>query len=155
MWRDDLARIVLDTPHLDWQFLTKRPQNLAKFYSDEIIRRLWAGTTVENQQEADRRIPILLEIPAPIHWLSVEPLLEPITLNLSAIDWVIVGGESGRNWRSRFMDLSWMRSIVEQCMAAGLPVFIKQDSAFCPGQQGRIPNELWSLKEFPQPRRDC
>jgi protein gp37 len=155
LWQEDLANVVLNTPSLDWQFLTKRPQNLTKFYPAEVIRRIWAGTTVENQEWAARRIPILVQIPSLIHWLSVEPLLEPIELNLSAIDWVIIGGESGPKWRQRIMDIRWMRSIVEQCMSANVPVFIKQGSALLPGQQGRIPDDLWSLKEFPQSRRGC
>lgn len=62
------------------------------------------------------------------------------------VDWVIVGGESGTD--ARPMNLEWMRSIVEQCKAASVPVFVKQDSGKRPGLQGRIPDELW-LKEFP------
>jgi protein gp37 len=149
-WRDDLSCVVLNTPNLDWQFLTKRPQNLMRFYPPEVIERIWAGTTVENQQEANRRIPILQKIPAPIRWLSVEPLLEPIELNLAGIHWVVIGGESGPKWRERIMNISWMRSIVDQCKRAHVHLFIKQDSAYFSGEQGRIPNDLWALKEFPQ-----
>jgi hypothetical protein len=63
------------------------------------------------------------------------------------IDWVIIGGESGPGRRP--CEVEWFRSIAEQCRAAGVPVFVKQDSGFKPGMRGRLPDELWSLKEFP------
>lgn len=63
------------------------------------------------------------------------------------IDWVITGGESGR--KRRVMNLKHMFSIVTQCEEAGVPVYVKQDSALKPGMQGRIPDELWKKKEFP------
>ena len=63
------------------------------------------------------------------------------------LDWVIVGGESGPD--ARPMDIDWLRSIVEQCAAAGVPVFVKQDSGPRAGRQGRIPDELWARKEYP------
>jgi protein gp37 len=95
-WRRDLWKLIRDTPALDWLLLTKRPQNIAKMlpgpsaqYSAEISRLLWLngwpnvwlGTTVENQQEANRRIPHLLAVPAAVHFLSCEPLLGPIALD--------------------------------------------------------------------------
>jgi protein gp37 len=146
-WRDDLAEIVLNTPNLDWQFLTKRPQNLAKFYSHEILQRVWVGATVENQQEADRRIPILAQIPALIRWLSIEPLLERVQLNLTEIGWMIVGGESGRH--RRVCEVEWIVDVVMQCTDAGVPCFVKQDSALGPGKQGRLSDAIWAVKEFP------
>jgi protein gp37 len=63
------------------------------------------------------------------------------------IDWVIVGGESGPD--ARPMELDWARSLIEQCRAARVPVFVKQDSGPKPGMQGRLPDDLWSSKEFP------
>jgi protein gp37 len=62
-------------------------------------------------------------------------------------DWVIVGGESGH--RHRALDLVWMHVIACDCQEAGIPVFVKQDSGPRPGQQGRIPDGLWSIKQFP------
>lgn len=146
-WRDDLSALVLATPCLDWQFLTKRPQNLTKFYSTEVLNRVWLGTTIENQKEANRRITILRQIRARVRWLSVEPLLEYIDLDLRDIDWIVIGGESGADCRP--MDLAWLQSVIAQCRASGVPVFVKQDSAFKQGQQGRISDVMWALKEFP------
>lgn len=138
------------TPNLDWLLLTKRPENVASlwaYYDDEgqpyFPPNVWLGTSVEDQQRADERTPALLKIPAAIRWLSVEPLLGPIDLTpwlesvfvadfdpddrgylTPAIDWVVIGGESGSN--ARPCDLAWIRSIVAQCKAAGVPVFVKQ-----------------------------
>lgn len=64
------------------------------------------------------------------------------------IDWVIIGGESGP--KARPCQIEWIRAIVKQCVDAGVPIFVKQDSAFRPGQQGRIPNDLW-IHQWPAP----
>lgn len=80
-WRGDLWALIDRTPNLDWLLLTKRPQNIRKFLP--IDRRgprpnIWLGTTVENQAEAERRIPHLLDVPAVLHFVSAEPLLGPV-----------------------------------------------------------------------------
>ena len=88
------------------------------------------GTSVEDQKTADERIPVLLKTPAAVRWISAEPLLGPIRFRsltesmIEGLDWVVVGGESGPN--ARQMDLEWVRSIVEQCACAAVPVFVKQ-----------------------------
>src|SRR3990167_219530 len=105
-------------------------------------RNVWLGTSIENQKYAEIRIPQLVAVPAVVHFLSCEPLLGPIDfdrcsnvnadstkicdphLHLDDIEWVIVGGESGPNFRT--MDLDWARSIRDQCKAAGVPFFYKQ-----------------------------
>jgi protein gp37 len=88
-WRHDLWHRIDQTPHLDWLLLTKRPQNVAKMLPDTATGvkpwgdgwpNVWLGTTVENQAEADRRIPHLLAVPAAVHFLSCEPLLGPVDL---------------------------------------------------------------------------
>lgn len=116
---------------------------------------VWIGATITSQEEADRDIPKLLAVPAAKRFLSMEPLLGPVDLTdvpmpesghglhefspiitgnalhrparyprLPVIDWVIVGGEIGPH--ARPMDVSWARSIVQQCKAAGVPVLVKQ-----------------------------
>lgn len=87
-WRADLGRLILDTPNLDWLLLTKRTENVLRLAPDFWVyisgvigglpKNVWIGTTVENQEMADRRIPELLKIPAAVRFLSCEPLLEAI-----------------------------------------------------------------------------
>ena len=85
-WRDDLWTLIYRTPHLDWLLLTKRPQNIARYMPTAVENggiwpNVWLGTTVENQTEADRRIPHLLAAPAKVRFLSCEPLLGPVDLH--------------------------------------------------------------------------
>lgn len=77
---------------------------------------------------------------------------EPANANGTKIDWVIVGGESGPNRRDLFFHgtLIAIVSVSEQCKSAGVPVYVKQDVAFKSGQQGRIPDSIWALKQFPK-----
>jgi protein gp37 len=104
------------------------------------LPNLWLGVSVENQEQADKRIPFLLETPAKVRFLSCEPLLGYITLKrieknatnpyfncLNQIDWVIVGGESGHNARPMHPD--WVRSIKDQCKDANVRFFFKQFSS--------------------------
>lgn len=170
--RKRLFGTVEDTPWLTWQFLTKRIENVAGMvpWDDSWPANLHIGTSVENQRFADKRIPELLSIKgAAVRFLSCEPLLGPVLLRdwafdacdccdlqpgrecisepgSRSVDWVICGGESGPGHRP--MDVTWLESIVTQCQAAGVPVFVKQDSGPKPGQQGRIPDEFW-IHEFP------
>lgn len=142
--RDRLFAMIDRTPALTWLLLTKRPEKIQPlwpfgFYDEQFgWANLWLGTTVENQEAADRRIPELLAVPAALRFLSVEPLLGPVDLGLNLrgmlstaddlngprIGWVIVGGESGPG--ARPCDLAWIRDVVRQCREAGVPVFVKQ-----------------------------
>lgn len=98
------------------------------------LPNVWVGVSVEDQRRADERIPILLETPAAVRWLSVEPQLEHIDLQLmdvaiqschsGRISWIVVGGESGPG--ARPFNIAWARWIVRQCKAANVPVFMKQ-----------------------------
>lgn len=138
-WRDDLFELIRQTPALDWMLLTKRPQNLeAMLPHDWDLAanwpNIWLGVSVENQEEADRRIPILQQTPARLRFLSCEPLLGPIDLTNHIgpfnhwapcpISLVIVGGESGYNRRP--MNLQWARDLRDQCADAEVPFFMKQ-----------------------------
>lgn len=180
-----LFELIAMTPALDWLLLTKRPANILPALdrlrgmglvaSDHLPwDNVWLGTSVEDQQRADERIPELLKVPARVRFLSCEPLLglvdltavqtssqwpgkrEPSKLDalrgftysrrkpfvlggiteekgevpyvdlhdVGRIGWVIVGGESGP--QARFCDVDWVRSLVRQCQAAAVPVFVKQ-----------------------------
>jgi protein gp37 len=106
------------------------------------LRNLWLGVTAENQEQADKRIPILLQLPAAVRFVSIEPMLGPVNLwgpkydnpnggKTGAItswpgglDWVICGGETGPGARPMHPD--WPREIRDECQAAGTPFFFKQ-----------------------------
>jgi protein gp37 len=137
-WRDDLHRLIADTPHLDWLVLTKRPEIAARYYQEKTMpKNIWLGTSVENSATASKRISILQSIEAPIRFLSCEPLLEDLgKLNLTGIHWVIVGGESGRNHRP--IDADWVRSIREQCRDSKTTFFFKQWGGTTPKKNGNI-----------------
>ena len=113
------------------------------------LTNVWVGVSVENQRFADERIPRLLETPAAVRWISAEPLLERIDLDAylywacrapkqvhdayacvetRGLDWVVVGGESGRG--ARPFHIEWARSLRDQCREAGVAFFLKQLGAF-------------------------
>jgi protein gp37 len=116
-----------------WLWLTKRASRMASFSTWLSGRgipwpeNLWAGTSVTNRRST-ARIHHLLRVGTfgTIRFLSVEPQVEPIDLRpwLSRIDWVIQGGESGRG--ARPFDLAWAGDVIDQCGAAGVPLFVKQ-----------------------------
>jgi protein gp37 len=142
---------VMAYPECDrhtFQVLTKRPQRMLDFFAwaekqphvapwpdgGVVLRNVWLGVSVEDQRAADERIPLLLQTPAALRFLSVEPLLGPVDLApflhpcyralFGDLHWVIVGGESGPG--ARPCDASWVRGVVEQCSQAKVPVFVKQ-----------------------------
>ena len=108
-----------------FQVLTKRSDRLLEVNPKlEWADNIWMGVSVENE-EYQFRIDDLRQTGAAIKFLSLEPLLGPLPkLNLSGIDWVIVGGESGPG--SRPMHKDWVTSIRDQCSAAGVSFFFKQ-----------------------------
>lgn len=118
-------------PQHTYQVLTKRPERMLYFqrqhYPDGLPANVWVGTSVEDQETADLRIPHLLKVKAAVRYLSMEPLLGRVLLDgecFHGIDWVIVGGESGH--RARPMHPDWARSIRNQCVAAGVAFHFKQ-----------------------------
>jgi len=128
-----LWKIIESTPHLDWLLLTKRPENVRGMvpyqclYIKQWPKNVWIGTSVENQHFADIRIPQLHDIPAPIRFLSCEPLLGPIDLSqFTRISWIIAGAESGH--KARPMSEEWVRSLKNQCVERNIPFFYKQNA---------------------------
>jgi protein gp37 len=100
---------------------------------------IWLGVSVENQATAEARIPLLLQTPATVRWISAEPLLGPLRLNsstpdwlrgLGSLDWVVAGGETGPNARPMHPD--WVRSLRDQCRASGTAFFFKQWGEWAP-----------------------
>jgi protein gp37 len=181
-WLDQIMAAIALNPHLTVKMLTKRPERMKKYFErdfygcvmkafdklpqDLVVKsprlsyrqtwplpNLWLGVTVENQKEADERISLLLETPAAVRFLSIEPMLNSIdfedvpvgmfgplrpyggvSVETPKIDWVIIGGESGSN--ARPFHLEWAESIIQQCKDAGVAVFTKQtgSNAFYQGK---------------------
>ena len=123
--RDRLLRLMEQTPNLDWQILTKRPENMIRLgWPDEWPRNVWAGTSVGVRATLDR-LDHVRAVPAAVRFLSCEPLLEDLgDVNLAGIDWVIIGGESGSG--ARLMLPEWGMDLAERARAAGAKVFWKQ-----------------------------
>lgn len=128
----------------------RNPNAVTWQIADWPLPNVHVGTSVEDQKRADLRIPQLLATPAVVRFLSCEPLLGPVTLNAvpwvtgqptpdgeptDHLDWVIVGGESGRG--ARVMDLDWARSLRDQCVAAGVAFHYKQQGSGDGGPKGR------------------
>lgn len=135
-----------------FQVLTKRPARMLLLLSlwrdlglclrsghGSLLPNVWLGVSVEDQATADERIPLLLQTPAAVRWISAEPMIGPIDFSsmwvphqnpalhenmLEVLDWVVVGGESGTN--ARPMHLYWARTLRDQCQSAGTPFFFKQ-----------------------------
>jgi protein gp37 len=127
----------------DWhnfQVLTKRASRMNdyvchRYGCDELPENVWMGVSLESAK-LERRVHVLRMIPAAVRFLSVEPLLGPLgALDLSGIDWVIVGGESGPGARPMHPD--WVREIRDQCIAQNVPFFFKQWGGIRPKSNGR------------------
>ena len=166
--------VMINSSQHTFQVLTKRPDRMFEFISvyapvramtgetygtDFLPKNIWLGVTAENQEQADKRIPILLDTPAALRFVSIEPMLSHIDLTKylvryrcyscgqeslespdkcpscghselgdkyfsSAIDWVIVGGETGTG--ARPLQYEWVKDIQEQCKAAHIPFFFKK-----------------------------
>ena len=164
----DLMRVARQHTY---QVLTKRPERMYQFFRWTVenvgghpmrvyfpMRNVWLGVSTENQHWADIRIPLLMQIPAAVRFISAEPLLGPVDLTSvgplgqnvltgewghydedtgeecfhwgQALDWVIAGGESGPKARPAHPD--WFRQIRDHCQAAGVPYFFKQFGEYRP-----------------------
>lgn len=127
------ALLSLFGTHNEW-FAACETVSASRFWRG--LPHVWIGTSIAEQKDADANIPHLLQIPAAVRFLSVEPLIGPVNVQrwLTALQWVIVGGESGPGARPCHVD--WITSIVEQCREAPLPVFVKQVQLYRCGHCG-------------------
>jgi protein gp37 len=141
---------MLQTDRHVYQVLTKRPARAVRFWKKfrdvfglaTIPAHIWMGTSVENQN-VNYRVRHLADLPARIRFLSCEPLLGPIDLDLGAIHWVIAGGESGPERRA--MEPTWVEMIRDQCVRARVPFFFKQWGGRTPKAGGRkLGGRVWS-----------
>ncbi|MBC6429679.1 phage Gp37/Gp68 family protein [Nostoc sp. HG1] len=205
-WIHQVMAVAALSPQHTFQILTKRPERMKEYFSQQSLwvkwyeaakenlwdavsekfgglinlqqyftlqpfplPNMWLGASTENQQMADKRIPILLQIPASVRFLSCEPLLEEIDFRQAGviqklisddsewelvnedIQWIVVGGESGPN--SRPCHIEWIESIVQQCQQSQTPVFVKQLGANAKFDQQRFKtrdNKGGDIEEFPQ-----
>jgi protein gp37 len=142
--------VIADTPQHTYQVLTKRARRLRQL-ADRLDwpENLWMGVSVESAKELPR-IDDLRQVPAAVRFLSCEPLLGPLTgLDLTHIDWVIVGGESGAG--ARPMDMAWALDVVEEARLRGSAVFVKQlGSRWSKSHKdiGQFPLEL-QVRDYP------
>ena len=129
--RERLFSVIRKTPWIHWQLLTKRPENFSGMLPPDWgdgYKNVWLGVSIENADYI-HRVDILCKTPARIHFISYEPALGPLNgLDLSNIQWVIYGGESGPKFRSH--DLAWPRDMLRKCRKAGVAFFYKQSPAF-------------------------
>lgn len=158
-----LFDLIAETPHLVWLLLTKRPENVPWLVPPAWLRprpfgellsgwpaNVWVGTTVEDHLSAEDRIPRLLELPAPVRFLSCEPLLEAVDLTPwvdrvqtaegveypTGIGWIIAGGESGP--RHRPFDVDHARELERIAELSRTPFFFKQHGGLYPGSGGHL-----------------
>jgi len=167
-WIDKIINVIRWAKQHTFLFLTKRPERMYEYFNSHVPKKyimdngnildnLWLGVTSENQEQADKRIPILFKIPAAKRFVSIEPMLGSIDITQKRIDysvptryedngngiewtdpgnsfigldWVICGGESGPNARPVHPD--WVRSVRDQCQAANVPFIFKQWGEFIP-----------------------
>jgi protein gp37 len=120
-------KVMADTPHHNYQILTKRPDRMATIVAKKIktvLPNVWLGTSIENAAVVDR-LEHLRKIPAAIRFISFEPLIGPVgQVDLTGVQWAIVGGESGR--AARPIQENWIDEIHEQCLEHGTRFFFKQ-----------------------------
>ena len=124
--------------------LTKRPERMLEYAkSHPWPENVWAGVTIENNDYV-HRADILRQIPAPVRFISAEPLLGPLPdLDLTGIDWLIVGGESGPGFRP--MDPDWARDLRDRCIEENVAFFFKQYAGYQPKKLGReLDGRVWS-----------
>lgn len=132
-------RVMLETPQHTYQVLTKRPDRMRELLSDPRFGsapNIWIGTSVEDSAVLDR-IDELRAIPGFIRFISFEPLIGSVgAVDLTNIDWAIVGGESGP--RARPMQVDWVQQIEDRCRAYGTAFFFKQWGGITPKAGGRL-----------------
>jgi protein gp37 len=149
-----LFSVMAQNPQHTFQILTKRPVEM-KIFIDYLTNKegfigwplpnVWLGVTVCNQEEADFKIPILLDTPAAIRFISVEPMLGPVDIDYhlpNKLDWIICGAETGPG--ARLIKYEWVYNLLGQAQSANIPFFFKKWGKF-----KIAPNQIDTFKEFP------
>lgn len=159
-YRHKVLDVIEDNPQHEFQSLTKRPHNMLAFSKKrKLPKNFWAGVTIESALRMKERLPILKQVDAEIRWISMEPLLSPIPhTDLSGIQWVVTGGESGTHlWQEKWQRLramvyydrtqkkwipkphavQWIKDIDQNCKDYGVKHFFKQWGGSYPEAAGR------------------
>lgn len=171
----NVFQVMARCPQHTFQVLTKRPERMMQMFKNRYWRdfgdiralviegwhtetdmpflpNVWLGTSVENQQVADERIPLLIQTPAAVRFLSCEPLLGRVDLSgwqftdeqgepiKPPIDWVIAGGESGP--KARPVHPEWIRELRDCCQASGTSFFFKQWGEWLDFQEATCPDRV-------------
>ena len=173
IWLSMIFNVIRECPQHTFMVLTKRPEIALEHLGNAMLQpyfglpNLWIGVTAENQQRADERIPILLQTPAAVRFISIEPCLGPVDLsyylpknpkkncpenilpyyNSHGFNWVICGSETGP--LARPMKEEWVKNLKDQCVGADVPFFYKQK--IVNGQKVALPElegKQWA--EFPE-----
>jgi protein gp37 len=150
----EVARVMQTASWHTFQVLTKRSERMRDLLRSDLrfaarLPHIWWGVSVENRKHGMPRVAHLQSSGARIRFLSIEPLLENLgAINLRGINWVIVGGESGRG--ARIMKEEWVISVLNQCRHAGTAFFFKQWGGVRKKQTGRrLLGQTYD--EFPKP----
>ena len=183
-WIDRIFTVMARCGQHTFQVLTKRPDKMLDYMKHWLewqdgresppgtvkpLSNVWLGVSVEDQATADERIPLLLQTPAAVRWVSYEPAVGPVDFRrwvtsawegsdpsdpcsgstAPRLNWIVVGGESGPGARS--FDLAWARQTVAQGRAAGVPVFVKQMGSqprgWCPWRHHDDRPPVWLDKD--------
>ena len=154
---EDALYLMKDRRDVIWQVLTKRPERMRDVVlewmaGDALLRvpdNIWLLATVENRKRMQERFLPLIQIPAVVHGLSMEPMLESIEIAAywwsAEIQWVICGAESG--YKRRPFEIDWAEDMYEQCQMRGIPFFGKQASNLYPGSPLLIKGQ--PIKQWP------
>lgn len=148
--------LIKSTPHLDWQLLTKRADRIADSlpadWSIANYPNVWLGVSVENNDYL-WRVDHLKAIPAAVHFISYEPALGPLPdLDTHGLEWVIIGGESGAEWKKHEMDHAWARDVRDKCLLSKTAFFFKQSSHLFTERGTSLIHEdgsRWFWKQWP------
>jgi protein gp37 len=149
-WRADAWEVIRDCPSLIFQILTKRPERVKDHLPGdwgEGYANVWLGVSIEDNDHVGRA-DVLRQVLARVRFISAEPLLGPLPdLNLDGFHWLIVGGESGPDFRP--MEPDWARELREKAHATGVAFLFKQGADRFPGRGDKLDGREW--KEFPLP----
>jgi protein gp37 len=154
-WREEVYGLINQTPHLDCQLLTKRPENYSRFLPASFVyNNVWLGTTSENQYYYDLRWRALARqrdrFPSAPLWISYEPALGSLSMRgkEDRPDWIIFGGESGSGFRP--MDIRWAEELKTECSELGVAFHFKQMASASIVQAGKLIPEHMRIREYPQ-----